>query len=131
MKIKLRAHHLLCLQGYQGYGYSDEFVKNMNYIVKILKNKNNLVGLCNSADDICKFCPNLNEKGFCKDFRTNENIVLMDETILSKIQNSDKEFQTDELFKEINNIFNSKYSLKSICGDCGWIDKCLFYQKFL
>ncbi|MDD2643185.1 MAG: DUF1284 domain-containing protein [Methanobacteriaceae archaeon] len=131
MKIKLRAHHLLCIQGYQGYGYSDEFVKNMDHIVEILKNNNNLVVLCNSADDICKFCPNLNEDGFCKDFQTNEDIVLMDEIILSKIKNSEKEFLTSELFEEINNIFNSEDSVKTICGDCGWIDKCLFYQNFL
>ena len=32
MKIKLRGHHLLCLQGFQGYAYDDSFVKNMTYI---------------------------------------------------------------------------------------------------
>jgi hypothetical protein len=30
--IKLRVHHLLCLQGYQGYGYDECFKKNLENI---------------------------------------------------------------------------------------------------
>ncbi len=32
--INIRAHHLLCLQGFQGYGYSQDFVRNMAEIIK-------------------------------------------------------------------------------------------------
>ncbi|WP_263641218.1 hypothetical protein [Methanobrevibacter arboriphilus] len=35
--IYLRGHHLLCLQGYQGYGYDDNFKKNIETIISILK----------------------------------------------------------------------------------------------
>lgn len=38
--IKLRPHHLLCTQGYSGNGYSDNFVKNMDYITEMLRNSN-------------------------------------------------------------------------------------------
>ena len=32
MKLVLRGHHLLCLKGFQGYGYDDDFVENMKLV---------------------------------------------------------------------------------------------------
>ena len=26
--LRIRAHHILCIQGFQGLGYSEEFTKN-------------------------------------------------------------------------------------------------------
>ena len=59
MKLTLRGHHLLCLQGFQGYGYDDKFVKNMSYINNLRKSENTTVSITNKADDICRCCPNL------------------------------------------------------------------------
>ena len=30
--IRIRAHHLLCMQGFQGYGYNKTFTENMTHI---------------------------------------------------------------------------------------------------
>lgn len=87
--IYLRAHHLLCLQGYQGYGYDEKFKKNMDkvfYQLNINNNKNNynttdnnednrdnkdngnkdndkciknIIILTDYPDDLCNYCPNL------------------------------------------------------------------------
>ena len=35
--IYLRAHHILCILQFRGYGYSDEFIKNMQNIMNRLK----------------------------------------------------------------------------------------------
>ena len=52
---------------------------SISQIIEILKNNNNLVVLCNSADDICKFCPNLNEDGFnIDDYLDPESLNAMD-----------------------------------------------------
>ncbi|MFB9329119.1 DUF1284 domain-containing protein [Paenibacillus aurantiacus] len=39
MTISLRGHHLLCLLGYRGMGYSAEYVKNMTNVHRKLRNE--------------------------------------------------------------------------------------------
>jgi hypothetical protein len=34
--IWIRAHHLLCVQGFQGYGYSPDFEQHMGSVVTFL-----------------------------------------------------------------------------------------------
>ncbi|PIU52192.1 DUF1284 domain-containing protein, partial [Candidatus Desantisbacteria bacterium CG07_land_8_20_14_0_80_39_15] len=33
--MKIRAHHLLCVLGFQGLGYSPEFIKKMTQVKRI------------------------------------------------------------------------------------------------
>ena len=59
MRIKLRGHHLLCLSGFQGYGYDEDFTQNMSDINLKRKLSDTTVSLTDSPDDICAACPNL------------------------------------------------------------------------
>ena len=127
MKLILRGHHLLCLKGFQGYGYSKDFTENMNEINSQRKSEYTTVKLTDSPDDICKACPNLNE-GFCQTESENEKIIKMDREVLKKFDTS-KEYEEIELFEEIDKIYNTKESVSKICFNCIWHDKCLFYQK--
>lgn len=58
--IKFRAHHFLCTLGFQGKGYSPEFVANFSEIAKRLNNidgENIPIEVVAHTDDICKPCP--------------------------------------------------------------------------
>ena len=127
MKLILRGHHLLCLQGFQGYGYDEDFVKNMREINRIRKLDDTAVSITNEADDICKACPNLKDN-LCIDENQNERIKSMDNEVLSKL-NSSKEYDASDLFEIVEKIFNSKESVNDICFKCIWHKECLFYQK--
>ena len=127
MKLKLRGHHLLCLKGFQGYGYDEGFVENMTHINAERKLPQTTVSLCESADDICSACPNLID-GICEDTNQNDRIVSMDREVLKKL-NVTKEYDSIELFDKIDEIFSTKESVSKICFDCKWSEKCLFYQK--
>ncbi len=129
MKIRLRGHHLLCLQGFQGYGYSKDFVLNMTKINELRKSKDCTVILTNEADDICSACPNL-KNNLCENENQNETIVKMDNKILSKL-NREEEYNSIDLFNEVYQKFNSLNSVQSICDECKWADKCLFYKKLM
>ena len=127
MKLHLRGHHLLCLKGFQGYGYDEDFTKNMIKINAQRKSENTTITLSNSPDDICKDCPNL-KNGLCENEMQNNRIIAMDNEVLKKLDAS-KEYNSLELFEKIEMIFNSKESVSEICFNCIWHDKCLFYQK--
>ena len=125
MKLVLRGHHLLCLKGFQGYGYDDIFVENMSDVNSMRKLDSTTVTAINSPDDICKACPNLKD-GICVNEMHNEEIIRMDDEVLKKI-GSAKEHNSVELFEKIDEIFNTKDSVSKICFDCMWSEKCLFY----
>ena len=118
---------MLCLKGFQGYGYDEDFTRNMIDVNSKRKLKDTTVLLTKSPDDICKYCPNL-KNDLCEDKLQNEKIISMDEEVLKKFDIS-KEYNSQELFEKIDNIFDTKESVSKICFNCMWHEKCLFYQK--
>lgn len=127
MKLVLRGHHLLCLKGFQGYGYDENFVRNMKLINSKRKQPQTTISLCQSADDICSACPNL-KNGICEDEAQNERIISMDREVLKKLDGR-TEYDSIELFNKIDEIFSTEESVCEICFNCKWSEKCLFYQK--
>ncbi len=127
MRIKLRGHHLLCLLGFQGYGYSEDFVFNMTQINEKRKSKDCIITLTNEADDICSSCPNL-KNNFCENEKQNEIIVEMDNEILSHFD-SKRKYNSLELFKEVSLKYNTLKSVENVCNNCKWENECLFYKK--
>ena len=127
MKLKIRGHHLLCLKGFQGYGYDENFTKNMTDINNKRKSKHTSIILTNENDDICSSCPNLIDNK-CENEIKNQKIIEMDNEVLKKLDLK-KEYDSIELFNKIDTLFNSKESVCKICFNCIWHEKCLFYQK--
>ena len=127
MKLILRGHHLLCLKGFQGYGYDDDFVKNMTRVNELRKSEKTTIQLTNSPDDICKACPNLKDN-ICENTTQNTNIISMDNEVLKHVDPK-IEYDTLKLFEKVSSIFDSKESVSKICSNCSWHDKCLFYQN--
>jgi hypothetical protein len=129
MKLILRGHHLLCLKGFQGYGYDDNFVENMTEVNSKRKMNTTTISLTNSPDDICKACPNLKDD-LCEDEHQNSRIISMDNEVLKKF-NISREYNAVELFDKINELFDCEESVSKICFNCKWHEECLFYQKLL
>ncbi|KUK01664.1 MAG: Uncharacterized protein XD44_0251 [Methanobacteriaceae archaeon 41_258] len=120
---KIRAHHLLCIEGFQGYGYDKKFTENLKDIIKTLKEDPNIqVTLVNEVDEICRMCPN---KSKCEG---DENLKAKDERLIKHLNLNVKETkQYHELHSLIENI--DFKILEEICGNCQWIKKCKFYTK--
>ena len=129
MKINIRGHHLLCLQGFQGYGYSEDFILNMTHINEMRKSKDTIITLTNDCDDICAFCPNL-KNNICENKKQNDILKEMDRKVLSKLD-INKEYNALELFDEVSFKFNTLESVKKICVGCKWNNECLFYKKLI
>jgi uncharacterized protein len=54
----LRGHHLLCLLGYRGMGYSEEYVENMTKVHdRLREHPETMVQLVTGPDDLCAHFP--------------------------------------------------------------------------
>ncbi|WP_274651156.1 DUF1284 domain-containing protein [Paenibacillus humicola] len=79
MTIRLRGHHLLCLLGYRGKGYSDGFCANMTTIYETLRTQPETeLELIEGPDDICAAFPD-DQVPHCE----NDSVYRKDEDILA------------------------------------------------
>ncbi|RST76133.1 DUF1284 domain-containing protein [Siminovitchia acidinfaciens] len=60
--FKLRGHHIFCLLGYRGMGYSKEYVNNMTRLHQTLRvNPKTLIQIVKGPDQLCEKYPNSGE----------------------------------------------------------------------
>ena len=126
--MKIRAHHLLCMQGFQGQGYSREFNENMSKVIRILKsNPEQEIKIVEECDAICKYCPH-NKNMRCKNIISNWMIKQMDRNVIKKLKiDSGTPKSAESIIALTNEIFKTQKDIKEICGNCGWKEKCLWY----
>ena len=126
--IKLRAHHLMCIEGFRGHGYDAEFVSNMKRIISELKNNPRLI-ILDSCDDLCSKCPNMKNKICVNSKGGDEEVKRMDSLILSKLSiKASSEFFYNDLRKKILDNFKTKKELDGICSNCSWNRICAWYK---
>lgn len=127
--IKIRAHHLFCLKGFQGYGYSEKFVDNMRQLKELVEHNCDLeVEIVNQTDFICGGCPH-SVGGVCNlNGNSGQEIKQMDDTVLAKLNMQPGiKVSAPEIFQQVEEIFKTRYDLTGICLDCRWHEKCLWY----
>jgi len=120
--MKIRGHHLLCLQGFRGLGYNDEFVQKMKKIKRILENFPYMkIKIVNQTDTICKACPH-QEFNRCKfSIQSNNNVIKMDNMVFEILGIKPG---TELSYLEILKLLASKIKkedLLEICANCQWI----------
>ena len=127
--IKIRAHHLLCLQGYQGYGYSSTFAKHLaDSIERIKKELDSLIEIVISGDIICDKCPNYLDGKCKKDADAYDRIRRMDLEVLNISGIEIGSIDTcASYFDTVNRCVQGKSQVVNICGNCQWSEKCLWY----
>ena len=124
---RIRGHHILCIEGFAGKGYSTEFIENMRSVILELKNKKKVL-LVNSPDDICKACPHLLD-GRCVNGKGGEDEVRkMDEDFYEKTHLvANNVYDYYEVRRVAYEVFTRKSDLEKICRLCSWKRICRWY----
>ncbi len=129
--MRIRPHHLLCLQTWVGRGYSEAFTENMNRIAaKLRKHPEEMVILSAGADDICAACPNLLADGRC---RSEEKVrrfdakvrILLEKDALNQTGRGDN--LEGETYAALHSRIRESGGVSphpDICGDCDWYGLC-------
>jgi uncharacterized protein len=114
--FKLRGHHLFCLLGYRGMGYSKEYVKNMTRLHQTLRNNpETLVQLVKGPDQLCEKYPNSGEY-HCQDL----NIYERDAVILDKMGLTIGQiFKWEDIESRVRKHVIPT-DIQTICETCSW-----------
>ena len=118
--IRLRAHHLLCIHGFRGQGYSPLFVANMARMVDRLgTNPGTLVQIVDGADDICSACPHMSN-GICG--RPDQQVDRLDQRIRQKLGIEEGQMASwSALLDSIRDNIDP-FNLGEVCTGCRWLD---------
>lgn len=133
MILTFRPHHLLCIQGFIGYGYSPDFVRYLTHICTILKeDPDTKVRITDSVDDICCHCP-YNNNGVCTKYSSAmADIKNMDTMVLRMLNiEIDVIYKFSDLKKRIDSTIRYRETADQICGNCQWHEVCRWYQSRL
>ena len=119
----VRAHTLLCLQGFRGEGYSPAFVENMGAIHRrFLTDPRRRVQVVAQPDAICNACPHLRTDGcHLKGPGFEETMKRQDRAVMARLGIAEGEILPwgDILHRIAAQIKGG--DLGAICGACPWL----------
>lgn len=114
--FKLRGHHLFCLLGYRGMGYSEEYVENMTRLHKTLReHPETLVEFVKGPDQLCEKYPN-SGKYHCQD----DEIYERDTAILAKMGLKTGQILKWEDIESCIRQFVVPSDIQVVCETCSW-----------
>ncbi len=121
--MMLRAHHLICILGFRGLGYSPDYVANISQIVAQLRSSpQTLIEVVSKPDALCAPCLFLKEGGCQERGPESEEVVRnRDLAVMEKLGL----VMGDKItWAEVEEKIRSRVSpedLDEICQDCQWL----------
>lgn len=122
--MRMRPHHLLCTQGYEGKGYDRAFVEHMSMYVRRMRSDPSFrIRMTLSPDDLCAACPHLVDPEHCA---SDEKVRAFDRKVMEYFDLEEgKVYCYQDLVKLIDRQMTQE-KLDSICSTCAWypVSRC-------
>ena len=127
--LRIRAHHLLCIRGFHGLGYSADFIQKMTSVKDMFVNQPELeLEIVAESDEICSTCPHNNGNMCQKNSLSEKRVREQDLKVLKVLNNPEHTCKTvNEIDRLIEKNIISFPVLADICGTCEWQESCLYY----
>lgn len=114
--IQLRGHHLFCLLGFRGMGYSEAYAMNMKDIHQQLREQpHTIVRVISGADDLCAKFP-CDQPYHCDAMRVFEQ----DQAFLHVLQLRIGDELTWQDIEKRMQTFATPDLIERVCFDCQW-----------
>ncbi|WP_027091365.1 DUF1284 domain-containing protein [Cohnella thermotolerans] len=116
MNIRLRGHHLLCLLGYRGKGYSDGFCANMTDVYETLRKRpDTTIDIVEGPDDICRAFP-ADQPSHCE----NTSVYRKDQAILERLGlRTGRSLRWKTICEKVSASV-APGDIAHLCADCRW-----------
>ncbi|WP_071458529.1 DUF1284 domain-containing protein [Bacillus massilinigeriensis] len=119
----LRGHHLLCVHGFRGMGYSPAFIEKMASIVKDIRDekKDFFITTVEAFDDACMACPHKGAAECEAGEGANEHVLGMDAKVLRHLglQHGQQYLKSDILKLTAEKVVPD--DLDTLCANCSWL----------
>ncbi|NNU90196.1 DUF1284 domain-containing protein [Anoxybacillus sp. CHMUD] len=119
----LRGHHLLCVHGFQGMGYSESFVEKMTEIVAFMRDDSTdgPIRVIAALDEACYACPHHGVDRCEADENSNEHVLAMDRRVLNHLQLEERGvYMKSELIERTKRTVEPD-DLDVLCAGCSWL----------
>ncbi|MCM3585520.1 DUF1284 domain-containing protein [Mesobacillus maritimus] len=119
----LRGHHLLCVHGFRGMGYSPGFIKKMEQIVRDIRDLESDfdVRVRAAFDDACMACPHRGQTKCEANEGSNEHVLSMDNKVIQHLGlQAEKSYRKSELLKLTASKVRPE-DLDFLCEGCSWL----------
>jgi hypothetical protein len=127
----LRGHHLICLHFFDGEGYDQRFIDNLQSTLEKIGSSS--VRICSGADDICRECPYLKNNTCSYDQNAEKEIRSLDRRALDLLNfSAGRETGWGQIKRMLPQVFSQWYEFS--CRDCQWLNVCNkndFFRKLL
>jgi hypothetical protein len=129
--VRLRGHHLGCVQGFTGHGYDGPFTARLAAIAGALRaDPTAPVVLADGADDVCEACPHFQGSVCAREpgaetrvrahdaaFRAALGIAALGTVAIADVAS----------FLALH--MESRESLRIACSGCPWTGDCSFFAR--
>ena len=125
--MKLRPHHLLCVQKYTGNGYDDAFAAGMDALIRRLTaHPDTAVTLVEGPDDLCAACPHRTGSRCSSE----EKVNRLDKGVLEACGLSAGETRSwSALARMARERVLEKDTFEKVCRCCEWFQLCRSTRK--
>ncbi|MDD1772247.1 MAG: DUF1284 domain-containing protein [Methanomassiliicoccales archaeon] len=120
-QVRLRHHHLVCMQNFVGKGYDENFVANMQRVIEDLRRPDTIAHLEIGCDDICSCCPN-RDGALCRD---ETSVIGKDRSVALFLGIPERtDVDASAVLDRVKERMLELDDVRSLCGECDWADLC-------
>ncbi|MDP2729276.1 MAG: DUF1284 domain-containing protein [Dehalococcoidales bacterium] len=121
--LDIRAHHLLCILGFRGLGYSQEFVAKMGKVVEELTSNSTFpITIIAGCDAICRSCPHNKNDRCRKKADSEERVRAKDLAVLERLGlEAGTQITPAEVWGRVKESFSAN-EIRKICRKCQWLE---------
>ena len=121
--LKIRAHHLLCILGFHGLGYSPEFIAKMGKVVEELSSNFTLrLTFIAECDVICASCPHHKENKCLKRADSEWRVQNQDLEVLQRLGfKVGTHIPVGTAWATVKEKITPE-DIVEICRDCEWLE---------
>lgn len=123
MNRTLRGHHLLCVHGFQGMGYSPDFIEKMGDIVKDIRDetRNFSIKVVVDLDEACGACPHNGGSHCMASDKADTHVKSMDRRVLEHLGlAANHSYEKNHLVERTAQLVEPS-DLDYLCKDCSWL----------